>query len=101
MGRFLSPDWSKTPDAVPYADLSNPQSLNLHSYVRNNPLTRTDADGHTPDWLQRVLNCFTGFCGMTNDRKSAQIETEWNDLIQWQAKFNGQTPDYKNLPKPS
>jgi RHS repeat-associated protein len=46
VGRFLSADWSATPEPVPYADLSNPQSLNLYSYVGNNPLARFDADGH-------------------------------------------------------
>ena len=46
MGRFLSPDWSAKEDPVPYAQLDDPQSLNLYSYVRNNPLTRVDADGH-------------------------------------------------------
>jgi hypothetical protein len=34
---------------VPYADLNDPQTLNLYSYVRNNPLSRADLDGH--DWL--------------------------------------------------
>ena len=48
MGRFLSPDWSAKEDPVPYAQLEDPQSLNLYSYVRNNPLTRVDADGHCP-----------------------------------------------------
>ena len=51
MGRWMSPDWSKTPEGVPYADLSNPQSLNLYGYVLNNPLSKADADGHWPDWL--------------------------------------------------
>lgn len=46
MGRWMSPDWSKTPAGVPYADLSNPQSLNLYEYVGNNPLSRPDLDGH-------------------------------------------------------
>jgi hypothetical protein len=46
MGRWTSPDWSATPEAIPYADLSDPQTLNLYSYVRNNPLARRDADGH-------------------------------------------------------
>jgi RHS repeat-associated protein len=45
-GRWTSPDWSPTPEAVPYADLTDPQTLNLYSYVRNNPLARADADGH-------------------------------------------------------
>ena len=46
MGRWLSPDWSKTPEGVPYADLTNPQSLNLYGYVLNNPLAKPDLDGH-------------------------------------------------------
>jgi RHS repeat-associated protein len=45
-GRFMTPDWASHPEAVPYADLSNPQSLNLYSYVKNNPLTYADPDGH-------------------------------------------------------
>jgi RHS repeat-associated protein len=46
MGRFMSPDWSPQAAAVPYASLSNPQSLNLYAYMRNNPLGGTDPDGH-------------------------------------------------------
>jgi RHS repeat-associated protein len=46
MGRFLSPDWSAKEDPVPYAKLDDPQTLNLYSYVGNNPLARADADGH-------------------------------------------------------
>ncbi len=46
----MSPDWSKTPEGVPYADLSNPQSLNLYAYVKNNPLSHTDVDGHGELW---------------------------------------------------
>ena len=45
-GRFTSPDWSETPQAVPYASLEDPQTLNLYSYVSNNPLARNDLDGH-------------------------------------------------------
>ena len=46
MGRFMSPDWSDYFDPVPYANLENPQTLNLYSYVQNNPLTFHDATGH-------------------------------------------------------
>ena len=46
-GRFMTPDWSETPTPVPYADFSDPQTLNLYSYVRNNPLAITDPDGHS------------------------------------------------------
>ena len=45
-GRFTTPDWSETPEPVPYADFGNPQTLNLYTYARNNPLTDTDPDGH-------------------------------------------------------
>jgi hypothetical protein len=31
---------------VPYADLTDPQTLNLYSYVRNNPPRYTDPNGH-------------------------------------------------------
>ena len=49
MGRWLSPDWSVKIEPVPYAKLDNPQSLNLYSYVFNNPLTLLDPDGHEID----------------------------------------------------
>lgn len=45
MGRWMSPDWADKPEAVPYSDLGNPQSLNLYGYVRNNPLSKADPDG--------------------------------------------------------
>jgi RHS repeat-associated protein len=45
-GRFMSPDWAARPIAVPYAVFGDPQSLNLYGYVRNDPVTRADADGH-------------------------------------------------------
>jgi RHS repeat-associated protein len=48
MGRFMSPDWASNPQAVPYVDFSNPQSLNLFVYALNNPLNKYDLDGH--DW---------------------------------------------------
>src|SRR5205814_2544622 len=45
-GRFTIPDWADKPTEVPYADFGNPQSLNLYSYVKNNPETYDDPDGH-------------------------------------------------------
>jgi len=45
-GRFTSPDWSAVPTPVPYANLRDPQTLNLYVYMRNNPLNGTDPDGH-------------------------------------------------------
>jgi RHS repeat-associated protein len=45
-GRWLSPDWSAVPVPVPYANLSNPQTLNLYAMVSDNPETFADLDGH-------------------------------------------------------
>lgn len=47
MGRFLSPDWSAQVEPVPYSKLDDPQTLNLYTYVRNNPLASIDPDGHS------------------------------------------------------
>ncbi|GEM_PF-6045664 len=46
LGRWTTPDWSEEPSAIPYAKLTNPQSLNLYSYVTDDPLSHTDLDGH-------------------------------------------------------
>ena len=45
-GRFLIPDWSAGEDPVPYAELGSPQTLNLYSYVWNNPVNKIDPTGH-------------------------------------------------------
>jgi hypothetical protein len=45
----MSPDFTGDgldPAPVPWADFEHPQSLNLYSYVRNNPLGSADDDGH-------------------------------------------------------
>jgi RHS repeat-associated protein len=41
VGRFMSPD----PSGLYLANPTNPQSLNLYSYARNNPLSNTDPTG--------------------------------------------------------
>src|SRR5262249_33161904 len=46
LGRWLTPDWAAKATTVPYAEFSDPQSLNLYGYVRNMPTVRTDLDGH-------------------------------------------------------
>ena len=46
LGRWLSADWSAVPAPVPYANLSNPQTLNLYAMVSDNPETFADLDGH-------------------------------------------------------
>lgn len=46
MGRMMSPD----PSGLVYADPTNPQSLNLYSYVLNSPLKFTDPSGLECVW---------------------------------------------------
>ena len=73
-GRWTSPDWSAVPQPVPYADLTDPQTLNLYSYVRNNPLSRADADGH----CDGVASCLWGglqWAGSTAAAGAALIQT--------------------------
>jgi RHS repeat-associated protein len=60
LGRFMAPDTSDGPDPVPFADLENPQSLNLYSYVTNNPLSEVDDDGH--DGASPTASCSGFIC---------------------------------------
>jgi RHS repeat-associated protein len=49
-GRWLSSDWSAVPVPVPYANLTNPQTLNLYSMVADDPGSFADLDGHEGFW---------------------------------------------------
>jgi RHS repeat-associated protein len=75
MGRFMSPDLGgpvpNMPDAVPWADFDNPQSLNLYSYVLNNPLTNADSDGHDVNVCDIDRHCHE----MSNDQYKAAQQT--------------------------
>ena len=65
----MSPDWSAKEEPVPYAKLDNPQSLNLYSYVYNNPLSRADADGHWPTEIhEQIID--KAFPGLTEKQRS-------------------------------
>ena len=46
LGRYMTPDWSAKPVPIPYANLRDPQTFNLYAYVRNNPVSLPDPDGH-------------------------------------------------------
>lgn len=95
LGRWLSPDWSAQEEPVPYAKLDDPQSLNLYAYVRNNPLTRVDADGHCDD--PGDFCSFMAILGLgakamfTFDRNAAQQ----ND--QMRAQFDNPHPVFKSI----
>jgi len=51
LGRWLTPDWAAQAEPAPYAQLDNPQSLNLYTYVLNNPVSHVDRDGHCSDGI--------------------------------------------------
>jgi RHS repeat-associated protein len=56
-GRFMSPDWANTPEPVPYAKLTNPQTLNLYAFAANNPESAPDLDGHEVDTSPLPSTC--------------------------------------------
>jgi RHS repeat-associated protein len=87
MGRFMTPDWSSTPAAVPFADPANPQSLNLYSYVANNPLNRTDPLGHNWFWLDNKWQWHTGDSYKYKDSqgKSQTATSKYTGLLVAQA----------------
>jgi hypothetical protein len=72
----MSPDWSKSPAAVPYANLQNPQSLNLYAYVNNDPLSRADVDGHF--WRELLNWVVTGCHCWIKDRGTAELRANSN-----------------------
>lgn len=45
-GRWLSVDWSSVPALVPYANLTNPQTLSLYAMVADDPESVADLDRH-------------------------------------------------------
>src|SRR2546427_5856599 len=55
-GRWLSADWSAVPAPVPYANLTNPQTLNLYSMVADDPESFADLDGHECTPMPPVVN---------------------------------------------
>lgn len=71
IGRFMSPD----PSELSYADMTNPQSLNLYSYTMNNPLSFTDPTG---------LYCYYG----NTDYGSEQGQSDQDDTTQWDFQSN-------------
>jgi RHS repeat-associated protein len=84
-GRWLRADWSNVPVAVPYANLTNPQTLDVYSMVADDPESFADLDGHK----QAVDNpgtgadgrplkpgeCFGGVCRKSNDPQQNQTQT--------------------------
>jgi RHS repeat-associated protein len=84
LGRFMTPDWAAKATAVPYADFGDPQTLNLYGYVRNNPLSKADADGHCYPWCTVAVGAVAGF-----------VIGGGGEIIA--AKLHGQSVDWKKV----
>lgn len=74
----MSPDWEAKAAAIPYADLSDPQSLNLYSYVRNRPTAMIDPGGHevkeTVDTRTETINYKNGIV----ETRTTTVTTTFN-----------------------
>lgn len=82
MGRFMTPDWAERPTTVPYAVFGDPQSLNLYTYVRNDPVTEADANGHlgfgSGNYQTNEFFCFGGggTCLPSGDEEGGPAEAQ-------------------------
>ena len=72
-GRWLSADWSSVPVPVPYANLRNPQTLNLYAMVADDPESFADLDGHDIAWAG---GCSIGDADSCRSRLSRQLEND-------------------------
>ncbi|MGA2170935.1 MAG: RHS repeat-associated core domain-containing protein [Terracidiphilus sp.] len=87
-GRFMSPDWSAKISPVPYATMDDPQTLNLYAYVRNNPITGMDPDGHmsNADFSQMFMQGLAAQAGaflqqQADQAAQAQAQAAWNNFL--------------------
>ena len=72
-GRWLSADWSSVPVPVPYANLTNPQTLNLYAMVADDPESFAELDGHCGQLVMPGAPTATQSCG---NNYSAGLEGE-------------------------
>ena len=75
-GRWLSADWSAVPVAVPYANLTNPQTLNLYAMVADDPESFADLDGHQNPAGPAVNTADPSTLPSTKDSNSGTVNTQ-------------------------
>ena len=75
MGRWMSPDWSAKAEPVPYAKMGNPQSLNLYTYVGNDPLGSVDSDGHDLENTMANSQAYNEAMAASAERIASMTET--------------------------
>jgi RHS repeat-associated protein len=95
-GRWMSPDWAATPQAVPHANLANPQSLNLYAYVNNDPVGGEDPDGHAVYFDEGVEGAPTSGEVNTAQQEAAQESTTPASTTSSSTAGTGQLPQQTN-----
>ncbi len=73
IGRFMTADWSAIPAPVPYANFSNPQTLNLYAIVSDNPETFADLDGHYSAYTAPTAGGGMDLTGFSSDDSYTSI----------------------------
>ena len=94
LGRFLSPDeftsgpvdaFSSSdplpPGPLPYAEITNPQSLNKYTYTYNSPLRYTDPDGHFIESLWDAANVAAGIVSAATNLASGNYKAAAVDAV--------------------
>jgi RHS repeat-associated protein len=89
LGRWVSADWSATPVPLPYADLWDPQTLNLNAYVINNPKSNLDPNGHEKEY--QLSGKYTALLHKNNqnDMPNVHVKKSGNEVAR--GKVNPET----------
>lgn len=90
LGRFMSADWYAIPAPVPYANLTNPQTLNLYAILHDNPETYADLDGH--DVLLDCTDC-------PQEGKGVYQSVAADQKVQEKAQNQQANPTFTNVDK--
>jgi RHS repeat-associated protein len=97
-GRWLSADWSNVPVAVPYANLTNPQTLNLYSMVADDPESFADLDGHEDCRGNSGSYSGAGGCGSPNGPPAVSNNGDGTYTTTMVAQTPPTTPQVVTLP---
>ncbi len=91
LGRFATPD-------QPFNDQSesNPQSWNLYSYVRNNPLNMIDPTGEVGDYYDKENGAWLGSDGIDDDK--VYTGTEVSRIVEGNGNIQRQVGNVSELP---
>jgi len=81
LGRWLSADWSSVPEPVPYANLSNPQTLNLYAMACDNSVSFADLGGHLGAGDPAAVD-------FSVQEDTCSVGTETADCLGWGGMYN-------------